>query len=259
MVCSHSVLLRPLLSLVLLLALLGLLLAWLVLLLALDSEDLVLTLAWAVLLLAPAPAVLPPVSVVLLVSVVVIAVFRAMFAVSKALQPMPMATLHAMAAALVRGETATGEAMASMCPAVTAIVIPMPMTAATIPTATGDTGALWFAPKTDRGRRRSRPALLHTVWNMGQVGENVRTGQPNLTVEAIGRRWLSFNAREDWLHGLTVARPLTWRARAWLTDAAATELLPLGPFATWQAQRAAGVHDRNTLRLHLDLLGDRPA
>ena len=122
MLRSHSVLLRPLLSLVLLPALLALLLAWLVLLLALDSEDLLLTLAWAVLLLAPAPAVLPLVSVVLLVSVVVIAVFRAMFAVSKAaLQPMPMATLHAMAAtAIVRGETATGEAMASMCPVVTA-------------------------------------------------------------------------------------------------------------------------------------------
>jgi len=34
------------------------------------------------------------------------------------------------------------------------------------------------------------------------------------------------------------------------------ELLPLGPFATWQAQRAAGPRDRNTLRLRLDLLGD---
>ena len=150
MLRSHSDLLRSLLSLVLLPALLALLLAWLVLLVALDSEDLLLTLAWAVLLLTPAPAVLPLVSVVLLVSVVVIAVFRVMFAVSKAaLQPMPMDTLHAMATALVRGETATGEAMASMCPAVTAIAIPMPMAAATIPTATGDTGALWFAPKTE--------------------------------------------------------------------------------------------------------------
>ncbi len=149
MLRSHSVLLRPLLSLVLLPAFLALLLAWLVVLLALDSEDFLLTLAWAVLLLAPAPAVLPLVSVVLLVSVVVIAVFRAMFAVSKAArQLMPTATLHAMATAIVRGETATGEAMASTCPAVT-IAIPMPMTAATTPTATGDTRALWFAPKTE--------------------------------------------------------------------------------------------------------------
>jgi hypothetical protein len=32
-----------------------------------------------------------------------------------------------------------------------------------------------------------------------------------------------------------------------------TELRPLGTFATWQAERAVGDHDRNTLRLRLDL------
>ena len=31
---------------------------------------------------------------------------------------------------------------------------------------------------------------------------------------------------------------------------------PLGTFATWQAERAVGDHDRNTLRLRLDLQGD---
>ena len=36
------------------------------------------------------------------------------------------------------------------------------------------------------------------------------------------------------------------------TPAVVTELLPLGPFATWQAERAVGDHDRNTLRLRLD-------
>ena len=35
-----------------------------------------------------------------------------------------------------------------------------------------------------------------------------------------------------------------------------TELQPRGPFATWQAERAVGDHDRNTLRLRLDLRGD---
>ena len=38
--------------------------------------------------------------------------------------------------------------------------------------------------------------------------------------------------------------------------AVVTELVPLGPFATWQAERAVGDHDRNTLRLRLDLEGD---
>ena len=31
-----------------------------------------------------------------------------------------------------------------------------------------------------------------------------------------------------------------------------TELRPLGIFATWQAERVIGDHDRNTLRLRLD-------
>jgi HlyD family secretion protein len=30
----------------------------------------------------------------------------------------------------------------------------------------------------------------------------------------------------------------------------------LGPFATWQAERAIGDHDRTTLRLRLDPKGD---
>jgi HlyD family secretion protein len=35
--------------------------------------------------------------------------------------------------------------------------------------------------------------------------------------------------------------------------ATVTELRPIGSFATWQAERAVGDHDRNTLRLRLDL------
>ena len=37
---------------------------------------------------------------------------------------------------------------------------------------------------------------------VAEVGENVRAGQPVLAIEATGKRWLSFNARED-----TLARP----------------------------------------------------
>jgi HlyD family secretion protein len=39
------------------------------------------------------------------------------------------------------------------------------------------------------------------------------------------------------------------------TPALVTEILPLGPFATWQAERAVGDYDRNTLRLRLDPQG----
>ena len=43
------------------------------------------------------------------------------------------------------------------------------------------------------------------------------------------------------------------------TPALVTEILPLGPFATWQAERAVGDHDRNTLRLRLDPQRDATA
>jgi biotin carboxyl carrier protein len=93
---------------------------------------------------------------------------------------------------------------------------------------------------------------------VAEVGENVRAGQPVLVIEETGKRWLSFNAREDLLHGLAVgatvdvARPGAPEP----TPAVVTEVLPLGPFATWQAERAVGDHDRSTLRLRLDPQGD---
>jgi HlyD family secretion protein len=90
-----------------------------------------------------------------------------------------------------------------------------------------------------------------------EVGENVRAGQPILMVEAAGEQWLSFNIREDHLSGLTVGE--TARVMRNGTDAAIkaaiTELQPLGTFATWQAERVIGDHDRNTLRLRLDPQG----
>jgi HlyD family secretion protein len=90
-----------------------------------------------------------------------------------------------------------------------------------------------------------------------EVGENVRAGQPILMVEEAGEQWLSFNIREDRLSGLTVGE--TARVMRNGTDgaikAAITELQPLGTFATWQAERVIGDHDRNTLRLRLDPQG----
>jgi len=91
-----------------------------------------------------------------------------------------------------------------------------------------------------------------------EVGENVRPGQPILMVEAAGKQWLSFNAREDHLSGLTIGKQVSvMRNRAdGATNAVITELRPLGIFATWQAERVIGDHDRNTLRLRLDPLGE---
>jgi HlyD family secretion protein len=92
-----------------------------------------------------------------------------------------------------------------------------------------------------------------------EPGENVHAGQPILMVEAAGEQWLSFNVREDHLSGLTVGETVSVMRNG--ADGAikstVTELQPLGTFATWQAERVIGDHDRNTLRLRLDPQGER--
>jgi HlyD family secretion protein len=93
---------------------------------------------------------------------------------------------------------------------------------------------------------------------VAEIGENVRAGEPILVIEETGKQWLSFNLQEDQLHGLTVGTSVDV-ARAGtvdLTPAVITELVPLGTFATWQAERAIGDHDRNSLRLRLDPRGN---
>ena len=94
-----------------------------------------------------------------------------------------------------------------------------------------------------------------------EIGENVRAGQPILMVEAEGKQWLSFNVREDHLGALAMGKTVNVLRNG---DAAAiksvvTELRPIGVFATWQAERVAGDHDRNTLRLRLDQDGPQKA
>jgi HlyD family secretion protein len=93
-----------------------------------------------------------------------------------------------------------------------------------------------------------------------EVGENVRAGQPILMVEAAGQQWLSFNVREDHLNRLSMGETVSVMRNGTLgaTKAVITELRPLGTFATWQAERVVGDHDRNTLRLRLDPEG-KPA
>jgi HlyD family secretion protein len=87
-----------------------------------------------------------------------------------------------------------------------------------------------------------------------EVGENVRAGQPILMVEAAGKQWFSFNVREDHLNRLSMGETASVMRNGFdgATKAVITELRPLGVFATWQAERVIGDHDRNTLRLRLD-------
>ena len=91
-----------------------------------------------------------------------------------------------------------------------------------------------------------------------EVGENVRAGQPILMVEATGEQWLSFNVREDHLNGLAMGDTVSVMRNGaeGAIKSVITELQPLGVFATWQAERVIGDHDRNTLRLRLDPQGE---
>ena len=91
-----------------------------------------------------------------------------------------------------------------------------------------------------------------------EVGENVRAGQPILMVEAASRQWFSFNVREDRLDRLSMGETANVMLNGTdvATKAVVTELRPLGAFATWQAERVIGDHDRNTLRLRLDPEGE---
>ena len=90
-----------------------------------------------------------------------------------------------------------------------------------------------------------------------EVGEDVRAGQPILIVEAAGKQWLSFNVREN-LNRLSMGETASVMRNGTdgATKAVLTELRPLGVFATWQAERDIGDHDRNTLRLRLDPEGE---
>jgi HlyD family secretion protein len=91
-----------------------------------------------------------------------------------------------------------------------------------------------------------------------EIGENVRAGQPILMIEETGKQWMSFNAREDYLRGLAVGETVDVASSggASATKGLVTELRPLGAFATWQAERVIGDHDRSTLRIRLDPQGD---
>jgi HlyD family secretion protein len=91
---------------------------------------------------------------------------------------------------------------------------------------------------------------------VAELGENVRAGQPILMVEAAGKQWLSFNVREDYLDGLTVGKTVDVMrsGSGGAIKGVVTGLRPLGTFATWQAERVIGDHDRNTLRMRLDPL-----
>jgi HlyD family secretion protein len=93
---------------------------------------------------------------------------------------------------------------------------------------------------------------------VAEIGENIRAGQPVLVIAETGKSWFSFNAREELLRGLMVGSEVrvAHAGRQVPTRGVVTGISPLGAFATWQAERAVGAHDRNTLHLRIDPQGD---
>jgi hypothetical protein len=47
---------------------------------------------------------------------------------------------------------------------------------------------------------------------VAEVGENIRAGQPVLAIKQAGKQLLSFNVREDFLHGIAGTRGPPCRA-----------------------------------------------
>jgi hypothetical protein len=75
-----------------------------------------------------------------------------------------------------------------------------------------------------------------------------------MTIETIGKRWASFNLREDQMGGVRIGERLRLVpvGAADGIDAHVTEIAPRGEFATWRAARVVGDHDLNTFLIRID-------
>jgi len=88
-------------------------------------------------------------------------------------------------------------------------------------------------------------AGLSAAWNAS------RSGLEDLEITLV--------EREDRLGGITVgsAVHVLPSGASSPTPGRVTEVASTGQFATWQAERAVGDHDRNTLRLRVDPQSDQ--
>src|SRR5712671_6849433 len=89
---------------------------------------------------------------------------------------------------------------------------------------------------------------------VAESGEAIIPGQPILTLEATGRRWTSFNLREDQFGELRIGTQVELLLAGGVDRIAAlvTEIIPRGEFAVWRAARVVGDHDLNTFLVRAD-------
>ncbi len=98
------------------------------------------------------------------------------------------------------------------------------------------------------------PANGSVALLVAEPGEAIVPGQPIMTLQAAGRRWASFNLREDQFESLRIGSAVRLAASDGMAgiDGHVTEIVPRGEFATWRAARAVGDHDLNTFQLRVD-------
>jgi HlyD family secretion protein len=89
---------------------------------------------------------------------------------------------------------------------------------------------------------------------VAEPGEAIVPGQPVMTLEATGRRWASFNLREDQLDALRIRSPIELLPVAGndRIEARIAEIIARGEFATWRAARVVGDHDLNIFLVRTD-------
>jgi HlyD family secretion protein len=114
-----------------------------------------------------------------------------------------------------------------------------------------------IAARVDKLRIRAPTVALIVA----EPGEAIVPGQPVMTLEGAGRRWASFNLREDQLDGLRIGSPIELLpvVAADCIEAAISEIIPRGEFATWRAARVVGDHDLNTFLVRADPVEQRAA
>jgi HlyD family secretion protein len=92
---------------------------------------------------------------------------------------------------------------------------------------------------------------------VAEPGEAIVLGQSLMTLDAAGKRWASFNLREDQLHSLRIGSrvDLIPAGGTASIDAQVDEIIPRGEFATWRAARVVGDYDLNTFLIRADPVG----
>jgi HlyD family secretion protein len=89
---------------------------------------------------------------------------------------------------------------------------------------------------------------------VAEPGEAIVPGQPVLTLQPGGKRFATFNLREDRLKGLGISAPVALLPSDGSAPIPAriAEIVPYGEFATWRAARAVGDYDLNTFVIRAD-------